>query len=190
MLLNYLPEKTVRTAAELLTDYKGKVADIACGKGPLLKELSPLKDKRIIGIDQSSNQLSEAHTAGMPVALGNILVMPFKSNVFDMAVCLNTIYNFSSLSEFTPAFTEMLRIIHENGKIVIDIRNSRNPGMRIHYWLHNRKKLFPTVPYVPEDITRVMNAAGCRLVQKKAVGINNRYLAWGYIMIFEKGDRS
>jgi hypothetical protein len=27
---------------------------------------------------------------------------------------------------------------------------------------------------------------GCRLICKKAVGINNRYLAWGYILIFEK----
>ena len=187
MLLNYLPEKTVSTAAELLLDYKGKVADIACGKGPLLNELLPLNGKRIYGVDQSSKQLAEANAAGMSVAMGNILVMPFKSNAFDVAVCLNTIYNFSSLPEFQPAFTEMLRIINDNGKIVIDIRNRRNPVIRVKNWLHNRKKLFPTVPYVPEDITRVMNDAGCRLVQKKAVGINNRYLAWGYIMIFEKG---
>ena len=187
MLLNYLPEKTVRTAAELLTDYKGKVADIACGKGPLLKELSPLNGTMIIGVDQSLKQLSDANTAGMAVARGNILVMPFQSGVFDIAVCLNTIYNFSSLSEFKPAFREMLRIINDNGKIVIDIRNRRNPVIRIKNWLHNRKKLFPTIPYVPEDITGVMTAEGCRLVQKKAVGMNNRYLAWGYIMIFEKG---
>jgi ubiquinone/menaquinone biosynthesis C-methylase UbiE len=186
MLLNYLPEKTVRTAAGLLKDYKGNVADIACGKGPLLKELLPLKDKRIVGVDQSSKQLSEAHTAGMPVALGNILVMPFKSGIFDIAICLNTIYNFSSLPEFQPAFTEMIRIINDNGKIVIDIRNRRNPVIRIKNWLHNRKNLFPTVPYIPEDITRAMNVTGCRLVRKKAVGINNRYLAWGYIMIFER----
>jgi len=165
----------------------GKVADIACGKGPLLKELSPLNDKRIVGVDQSWKQLSEASATGMSVALGNILVMPFKSGVFDMAVCLNTMYNFSSLPEFKPAFHEMLRITNTKGKIVVDIRNRRNPVMRLHYWLHKRKKLFPTIPYVPEDIARVMNAAGCRLTLKKAVGMNNRYLAWGYVMIFEKG---
>ncbi|KPJ99495.1 MAG: hypothetical protein AMK71_09675 [Nitrospira bacterium SG8_35_4] len=187
MLLNYLPEKTVRTAAALLMNYTGKVADIACGKGPLLKELSPLNGTKIIGVDQSWQQLSEANSTGMAVALGNILVMPFKSSAFDMAVCLNTLYNFTSLSEFNPAFGEMLRIIHDSGKIVIDIRNRRNPVIRIKNWLHNRKKLFPTIPYIPEDIIRALQAAGCRLVQKKAVGINNRYLAWGYVMIFEKG---
>jgi ubiquinone/menaquinone biosynthesis C-methylase UbiE len=188
MLQDYLPVKTVRAAAELLMDYKGKIADIACGKGPLLKELSPLNGKKIIGVDQSWKQLSEANAGGMSVALGNILVMPFKSGVFDMAVCLNTIYNFSSLSDFTPAFREMLRIINDNGKIVIDIRNKRNPVIRIKNWLHNRKKLFPTIPHVPEDITSVMNAEGYRLTVKKAVGMSNRYLAWGYIMIFEKGN--
>jgi SAM-dependent methyltransferase len=126
----------------------------------------------------------------MSVAMGNILVMPFKSGVFDTAVCLNTIYNFSSLPEFKPAFMEMLRIIRNNGKIIIDIRNRRNPVLRIKFWLHNRKKLFPTNPYAPEEISREMNTAGCRLVQKKAVGINNRYLAWGYVMVFEKGAES
>lgn len=190
MLLNYLPEKTVRAAAELLMDYQGKVADIACGKGPLMKELTPLNGKRIIGVDQSWKQLSDANANGMSVALGSILGMPFKSGVFDLAVCLNTLYNFSSLSDFHPAFLEMIRIINDNGKIIIDIRNRRNPVIWIKNWLHNRKKLFPTIPYVPEDITSVMNAAGCRLTRKKAVGMNNHYLAWGYIMIFEKGDRS
>jgi len=190
MLRDYLPAKTVRAAAELFMGDKGKVADIACGKGPLLKELFPLNGKRIFGLDQSWQQLADANAAGMSVALGNILGMPFKGGVFDRAFCLNTIYNFSSLSDFTPAFREMLRIINDNGKIIIDIRNKRNPVIRIKHWLHNRKKLFPIIAYVPEDITMVMNASGCRLARKKAVGINNRYLAWGYIMIFEKGDQS
>ena len=189
-LRNYLPTITVRAAANLLKDCKGKVADIACGKGLLLKELVPLNGKSIFGVDRAPDQLAEASAAGMSVIRGNILVMPFRSGVFDAAVCLNTLYNFSSLPEFQPAFTEMLRIINDNGKIVIDIRNRKNPVIRIKNWLHSRKKMFPTVPYVPEDITRAMNDAGCRLVQKKAIGINNRYLAWGYIMIFEKGDRS
>jgi ubiquinone/menaquinone biosynthesis C-methylase UbiE len=187
MRRNYLPTITVRTAAELLKASSGRIADIACGKGPLQTALAPSNGEMIIGVDQSWSQLADANAAGMSVALGNILVMPFKSSVFDMAVCLNTLYNFSSLEEFHPAIEEMLRIIHDDGKIVIDIRNRRNPVIRIKNWLHNRKELFPTIPYVPEDITGAMNAAGCRLVRQEAVGINNRMLAWGYIMVFEKG---
>ncbi len=187
ILRNYLPEKTVRLAAELLKDYKGTVADIACGKGPLLKQLSPLNGKRVFGVDQAWDQIKEADASGMSAAIGNILVMPLKSAAFDIAICLNTIYNFSSLSGFIPAFREMIRITKKDGKIIIDIRNRRNPVIRFKSWMHSRKNLFPTTPYIPEDIIKVMNDSGCKLTGKKAVGINNRYLAWGYILVFEKG---
>jgi len=185
---NYLPIKTVRVAAEVLKGYKGMVADIACGKGVLLREIGRHNDKKIVGIDGAWHQITDAKNAGMSVLRGDILRMPYKSRVFDIAVCLNTIYNFSSLSEFEPAFREMIRIINKNGKLVIDIRNRRNPVIRIKNWLHSRKMTFPTIPYLPEDIINVMNAAGCRLIREKAVGINNQYLAWGYIMVFEKKE--
>jgi SAM-dependent methyltransferase len=189
MLRNYLPTITVKAAAELLRDHEGTVADIACGKGTLKKMLSPSNGKRVFGIDRTQEHTVDANSAGTCAVTGNILEMPFKDGVFDVSVCLNTIYNFPNLSEFEPAFREMIRIITGHGKIIVDIRNRRNPVIHIKNWMHNRKNLFPTNPYIPEDIIKVMNAAGCSLTGKKAVGINNRYLAWGYIMIFEKGDR-
>lgn len=185
---NYLPTKTVKTAAEILKDYKGMIADIACGKGVLLKEIEQHNDKKIVGIDSAWDQITDAKSAGMSVLKGTILNMPYKNSVFNIAICLNTIYNFSSLSGFEPAFREMTRIINKNGKIIIDIRNKRNFIIRFKYWLRKRKMTFPTIPYLPEEIMNVMNAAGCRLIREKAVGINNQYLAWGYIMVFEKKE--
>ena len=189
MLRNYLPEITVKAAAELLRGHEGTIADIACGKGTLKKMLSPSNGKRFFGIDRTQEHTVDANNAGTSAVTGNILEMPFKDGVFDVSVCLNTIYNFPNLSEFEPAFREMIRIITGHGKIIVDIRNRRNPVIRIKNWMHNRKNLFSTNSYIPEDIIKVMHAAGCRLTGRKAVGINNRYLAWGYIMIFEKGDR-
>ncbi len=189
MLRNYLPEITVKAAAEMLREHNGMVADIACGQGPLIKALSPLNGKKVFGVDQSWKQIVAADASGMSAAIGNILKMPFKSGAFDIAICLNTIYNFSSLSGFIPAFREMIRITKKDGKIIVDIRNRRNPVIRIKTWLHNRKNLFTTIPYIPVDIINAMKAEGCRLTEEKAVGINNRYLAWGYIMIFKKGGR-
>jgi SAM-dependent methyltransferase len=185
---NYLPTKTVRTATDILKDYKGMIADIACGKGVLLKEIEKHNNKKIIGIDSALDQITNAKNAGMSVLRGDILRMPYKNSIFDVAVCLNTIYNFSSLSGFEPAFIEMIRIIKKDGKIIIDIRNRRNLILRFKYWRRNRKMTFPTIPYIPEDIINVMNATGCRLIREKAVGINNQYLAWGYIMVFEKNE--
>lgn len=187
---NYLPIKTVKTAADVLKDYKGMVADIACGKGVLLKEIGQHNDKKIVGIDGAWHQIKDAKNAGMSVLSGDILRMPYKNSIFDVAICLNTIYNFSSLSGFEPAFIEMIRIMKKDGKIIIDIRNKRNLIIRFKYWLRNRKRVFPTIPYIPEDIINVMNATGCRLIREKAVGINNQYLAWGYIMVFEKKENT
>lgn len=185
-LRDYLPLLTVRTAARILKDYTGMVADIACGNGALFKEIRNGGNKNIFGIDISWNQIIGARAKGASVVMGNILEMPFKNRIFDTAVCLNTIYNFASLPEFEPAFKEMIRVVKDNGRILIDIRNKKNPILRFKYWWHNRKKLFPTIPYYTEDIEIAMKAVGCRLLQKSAVGIDNPYLAWGYIMVFEK----
>lgn len=183
----YLPRKTVMAAAEILKDYKGMIADIACGKGVLLKEVRQ-KDKNIFGIDIAPNQLMEAKAAGMPVVEGDIFSIPFKGGIFDIAVCINAIYNFPTLSELKPVFKEMARIIKKDGRIVLDIRNKRNPILKFKYWRHNRKKTFPVIPCVPEDLESIMNKIGCKYIERHIVGVNNPYLAWGYIMVFKKGD--
>ena len=154
----------------------------------LFKETRDDSNKSIFGIDISWNQIIDAKAKGVPVVMGNILEMPFKNRIFDTAVCLNTIYNFSSLPEFEPAFREMIRVVKNNGRILIDIRNKRNSIIRLKSWWFNKKGLFPTIPYYTEDIEIAMKAVGCRLLQESAVGIDNPYLAWGYIMVFEKKE--
>ena len=81
MLRNYLPIITVKTAAELLRDHKGTVADIACGKGTLKKMLSPSNGKRVFGIDRTQEHTVDANSAGTCAVTGNILEMPFKDGV-------------------------------------------------------------------------------------------------------------
>lgn len=185
MFRGYLSSITVKKASEVLKDYKGILLDIACGDGILFKEIGS-SNKKVFGVDMNLEQAAKAKRRGMPVSAGDIFEMPFKDKSFDAAVCLNTIYNFSSLSELKPVFNEMARIIKDNGRIVIDIRNKTNPIIWFKCWLHNRKKLFPTSPYKPGDIKAALEKVGYRLVQKNTVGIDNPYLAWGYIMVFEK----
>ncbi len=189
MIRDYLPKLTIKTAAKVLSVFNGRIADVACGKGPLLRELNAIgqySGKEIIGIDASQEQLNKAESAGMNVVQGDIFSMPFEDGMFDVAVCLNTLINFPSIDELGSIFREMTRIVHNKGIIVIDIRNKLNQVLRLKYWLHMRKRDFPTVSYSPEEIETAMRAVGCRLLRKKAVGISNSYLAWGYIMVFEK----
>ncbi|MBI5233957.1 MAG: class I SAM-dependent methyltransferase [Deltaproteobacteria bacterium] len=182
----YLPLLTVRTAVKLLEDYSGRIIDVGCGKGALIREIRDLNDKSILGIDIRLSQAADAKAEGMPVVIGDIIHTPFRRGAFDIAVCLNTIYNFPSLQEFTPVFKEIASITKESGKIMIDIRNKANPLIRIKTWIHNRRRGFPAIPYVPEQVIAAMKAHDCKLVGCNAVGVDNRYLAWGYILVFEK----
>ena len=185
-ITGYLPRLTVTTAERVLMEYKGRIIDIACGNGPLLRELHQHKNKSAVGIDINPNQIAQAQAAGVNAILGDMFSMPFPDETFDASVCLNAIYNFSSLRELGPAFREMIRLVKKDGRLLIDVRNKRNPFIRIKYWLHNKKKLFQTNPYTPDDLETAMKAVGGRLVTKYAIGINNPFLAWGYILVFEK----
>lgn len=182
----YLPTKVVKLAADMLRDYSGKVADIACGKGVLLQEIEPHGNKNVVGIDLAPDQLAIARASGMTVVRGSIFEMPFKDGIFDITACFNTLYNFLSLSAVEPVFKEMARIIKINGKVVVDIRNNRNVALNIKYWIHMKKGKHPTISHSLEEINTLMGKNGCKLVQKKAVGFDNPYIAWGYILIYEK----
>lgn len=182
----YLPIKVVRLAAEILQASSGRLADIACGKGVLLQEIELHGNKNVVGIDLAPDQLAVARINGMTVVRGSIFEMPFKDGIFDIAACFNTLYNFLSLSALEPVFKEMARIIRINGKVVIDIRNNRNILLNIKYWIHMKKGKHPTISHSLAEINTLMGKNGCKLVHKKAVGFDNPYIAWGYILIYEK----
>lgn len=182
----YLPIKVVRLAANMLRGYGGKLADIACGKGVLLQEIESHGNKSVVGIDFAPAQLAAARGNGMIVVRGSIFEMPFKDGSFDITACFNTLYNFISLSTFEPVFSEMIRIIRMNGKVVIDVRNNKNIILNIKYWIHMKRGKHPTISHPLEEVTALMGKYGCSLLCQEAVGFNNPYIAWGYILIYEK----
>ena len=182
----YLPRITVRTVARVLKYHGGRVADIACGRGVLLKEISTHNNKDVVGIDIDTDQIEYARSAGMTVVLGDIFSMPFKDEIYDIAVCLNTLYNFNSMNDLVSILSEMVRIVRKGGKVVLDIRNKRNLLLYMKYWLHMKRGKHPTVSYLPTEIENVMKGLGCNIVMCEAVGINNQYLALDFVLIFEK----
>ncbi|MBI5682440.1 MAG: class I SAM-dependent methyltransferase [Deltaproteobacteria bacterium] len=169
-----------------MKDYTGRIVDVACGKGVLIGEVAHYGNKTVLGIDMAEDQIAVAKATGMPLVRGNIFRMPFKDMVFDVSVCLNTLYNFNSLSDLKPILKEMVRIVRLGGKIIIDIRNRKNLLLYIKYWLHMKQGKHPTVSYLPDEMEYEMRELGCRLVQYEVVGINNPYLILDYVLVFEK----
>ena len=184
----HLPTMVVKLAADMIQGYSGKLADIACGKGVLLDEVRRHTNKSVIGLDYAPDQLAVAQANGMAVVRGSMFIMPIRNNVMDIAVCFNTLYNFYSLAELEPFLGELARIVKINGKIVLDIRNRENIPLNMKYWWHMKLGKHPTVSHSLNRLSELMGGYGCRLICKKAVGFNNRYLAWGYVLVFEKEE--
>jgi hypothetical protein len=75
----------------------------------------------------------------------------------------------------------------KDGRIVIDIRNKRNPILRIKYWWHMKRGRFPTISYTPEEVISFFEGLRCYPERIEAIGIDIPFLSLGYIMVFRKG---
>ncbi|WP_459195850.1 MerR family transcriptional regulator [Wukongibacter baidiensis] len=97
-----------------------KILDIGVGTGNLSKRFLENGYSNIIGLDQSREMIHVAKSKfpNLKLRLGEFLKIPFENSVFDLIV---STYAFHHLSEEEKpvAIKEMLRVLKDNGKIVI-----------------------------------------------------------------------
>lgn len=129
---------------------------------PLKEDIGRDEKKVLIGIDRSDELLKEAKRIfrdnaieGVELMRGNAFQLPFKSTAFDRVVCVNTLLNLPSLDVIETLILELMRVCKVGGKLLIDIRNRRNPYIRWRYWLHAKKQKFPTKAYKVEDMVDI-----------------------------------
>jgi ubiquinone/menaquinone biosynthesis C-methylase UbiE len=184
----YILSRVLKKAEMVCRDFNGRILDLGCGKGEFLKSLASYPDLRVFGLDIREGQLFYAKDSGVPLVQGDLFFLPFKDSAIDTVTCLNTIFNFYSLQTLRPGFREILRVMKKDGRIVIDIRNKRNPILRIKYWWHMSRGHFPTISYIPIEIKKEFEGLGCVLERVEPVGIKIPFLTLGYIMVFRKGN--
>ena len=90
------------------------------------------------------------------------------------------------MEEFKEGFIEMIRVTEPGGRIVIDIRNRRNPFIRFKYWLYMKRGGIPTISYSPDEIVKTFEGLSCNLERIEPVGLKILFLSLGYIMVFRK----
>ncbi|MGL5345753.1 MAG: class I SAM-dependent methyltransferase [Peptostreptococcaceae bacterium] len=115
-----------------------KVLDAGCGRGLyLIKIAQKLNTGKVTGIDIWSNDLSsnskkstldniklENVTKKTEIKTGNLAVMPFKNNSFDIVISSFVINNILQFEKRKKALIEISRVLKEDGKLcIIDMRN-------------------------------------------------------------------
>ena len=185
----YIPRLVIDTAYKIISQLSGPILDVGCGNGELLYRLKNNFEIKGIGLDISEAELSLARKKSIPVVRGDAFYLPFKDASFNVVLCFNTLYNFPDLTVLLPIFYEMVRVTAPGGRIILDLRNRKNPVITIKYWWHMRKKEFPTIAHNPSELQNILNKLGCILENKVDVGSKIPIFTWGYIFIFKKDKK-
>ena len=161
----------------------GRLLDVGCGNGLLFDALATRTSLTCYGVDRSGELLNAVRHRHPRTGCVNGLLdhLPFQNHSFNVVTCLNTLLNLATIDRVTIALTEMMRITA--GQVIVDIRNADNPYMRLKYWRHRQTAGFPTVAYHLSDIRKVFQNGGFSVERVYPVGVNNRWLAWGYVVV-------
>ncbi len=143
----------------------------------------------LIGVDRSDELLKEAKRifqdntiGGVELLRCNAFQLPFKSNAFDRVVCVNTLLNLPSLDAIETLILELMRVCRAGGKLVIDIRNRRNPYIRWRYRLHAKKEKFPIKAYKVEELADIFHRHGFSCTKIVPIGCPLKFCAKAFLM--------
>ncbi len=92
-------------------------ADIGCGNGKNMI-YKPLKFK---GMDICDEFIRICKERNLDVIKGNILDIPYETEMFDNVLCIAVVHHLSSKEERIKAIKELFRICKDGGKIMIYI---------------------------------------------------------------------
>jgi SAM-dependent methyltransferase len=137
-----------------------QVLDVACGTG-LVSRLFAGRVRRLVGVDITPDMAEQARGYLDELVIAPAESMPFDSDAFDIVVSRQGI-QFMALPE---ALVEMVRVARPGGRVIVINAAAYGPGDRDEYFeilrLRNpvRRQFF-----VPEDLERLLRAAGCERV--------------------------
>lgn len=115
---------------------EGKILDIGCGTGVLDSKLHE-SGLEVVSTDISRKMLWEAvQNYNLECVCANAKALPFKSDIFDLAISIVSLHHISKEKEIFYSIREMLRTIKSKGMILIWDHNPLNP-----YWAFFMRRL-------------------------------------------------
>ena len=188
--------KVVRAQALItLKNITGKILDVGCGNGIFLLEAETKYPEQItiFGIDLDLVALKNAAVVFKDNNLkpnrflrGNGCQLPFADNTFESVFCLNTLVNLAPLSFIEELITELYRVCKPGGFIIFDYRNGYNPILAGKYRLNLITGSLSTYAYKWKHFIPITQKLHAKKIAQLPLGINNRFLAFGYLLVLEK----
>lgn len=131
----------IRYAEQVVVPNPGRILEIGCGLGRLVKHYHGL-GRQIVGVERSLSavHLLNCNAPHLDVRAGDALALDFSDCSFDIALAFGVYHNFESSLE--KGIAEVSRVLKPDGHFVISMRPN-NLEMRLNelYWKwKNRSK--------------------------------------------------
>ncbi len=100
--------------------------------------------------------------------------LPFPDETFEVASCLNTLYNLPSMAVIRTFLLEMARVLKPGGRCLIDIRNRWNLPtalrFRLRHW-HDPTVSHPLKAYSTAELEGALEGTGLHPLRLHRIGL-------------------
>ncbi|MDP6088446.1 MAG: methyltransferase domain-containing protein [Nitrospinota bacterium] len=121
-------------ALGLLEGVEGRVLEIGCGSGNVIRSLPAKNGTRAFGADFSIDMLRQASLnvnsrgGALPLLAADAHSLPFADGVFDAILCLGLL---EYIPDYNRVLTECRRILQPGGQLVVSVPNIASPFIKI-----------------------------------------------------------
>ena len=167
----------------------GEVLEVGCGEGLFLSSLAKRNTElKLYGIDIWDKILERAKERFNQEGLNQIELkqadatkLPYDDCSFDAVVCMNVLFNLPTDQMCYQTIAEMARVCKSGGRIILDIRNSRNLLLWIKYKLapfyDATVKDLPLRTYKVNDLLDCLKSLEIEIKDVKPMGFPNNIFA-------------
>jgi len=180
---------------QIIKNSRGLLLDIGCGKGLLYETLLTKQNMfKVVGVDTDFEMLKTANESfqnkkyGLNFLKAHAQDLPFLDESIDIAICINTFYNFHTKDDVITALEEMERVCKRDGFIIFDVRNKINPLVYLSFkfvWLYDTQVTLNA--YSLKELTTALTSRG--LVIKETIPIGFPITMFAPIILVKAGYR-
>ncbi len=181
---------------QLINKDNGFLLDIGCGNGLLCENLFTKQNTlKVVGVDANHEMLQIAKESFQKRKLHNLNFLkayaqnlPILNKSIDIAICINTFYNFYTKDDVIAALEEMKRVCKRDGFIIFDVRNKRNPLVYLSFrfvWMYDTQVTLNA--YSLKEFTKVLVSNG--FIIKETIPIGFPIIMFAPIILVKAGYR-